>query len=173
MKVRVIAEDNIIICNMTMMMIFFSSGWFSYSYILHSYFGCMPSSSSPSSSPSSSSSPPSQHRPPTTKGTPCQRRPEPFNVCRERGGQFSTLCRERGDQLSTLVKPLCLFETSRSCISPNQPCQKSGSMQIHFISTSGSFWEHTEGYGEGRSVERVTTIWSHLKTNHMITLLWK
>ena len=37
MKVRVIAEDNIIISNMMMMMI---SGGFSCSYILRSYFGC-------------------------------------------------------------------------------------------------------------------------------------
>ena len=47
MKVRVIAEDNIIIIipNMMMMMISggFSYGGLSYSYILRSYFGCMPS----------------------------------------------------------------------------------------------------------------------------------
>ena len=60
MKVRVIAEDNNIISNMMMMMISggFSYGGFSCSYILRSYFGCMPSSSPSPSSPSSSPPPP-------------------------------------------------------------------------------------------------------------------
>ena len=54
MKVRVIAEGNIMISRMKMMIFGgFSYGGFSYSYILRSYIGCMPSSSSPSSSSSS------------------------------------------------------------------------------------------------------------------------
>ena len=53
MKVKFIAENKIIIFNRMMMMIsrWFSYGGFSCSYILWSYFSCMPSSSSSWESP--------------------------------------------------------------------------------------------------------------------------